>query len=92
MHCRRLFEPRRGGHVFCSSSCRHRYRGELRGGMAIDRAQIERLFGDDRDPEDLVRQDDWHPSPASGFVRLDTWDTVGTRRHWYRALVEEGLL
>lgn len=27
LNCRRTFQPRRGGHVFCSSFCRHRHRG-----------------------------------------------------------------
>jgi hypothetical protein len=96
LNCRRTFHPRRAGHVFCSSFCRHRHRGEGNHGRpgrpAVDPEQIERLFDNARDPHERVRPDDWHPSPDSGFPELDGWDTVAKRRQWYLTLIKEGLL
>jgi hypothetical protein len=85
LHCGREFMPRRGGHVFCSSRCRHRYREEDLERVSIDRAAVERLFAADRDPEEQVRDDDWYPG-APEFRELYAVETVGDRRRWYRAL------
>jgi hypothetical protein len=96
LSCGREFVPRKLGHVFCSSFCRHRHRGEGNDGRpgrpAVDPEQIERLFDSARDPQERVRPDDWHPSPDSGFPALDGWDTVAKRRRWYLTLIKEGLL
>ena len=97
LHCRRPFEPRRAGHVFCTSFCRHRYRGGPHGDPtpAVDYEQLDeqiaRLFDESRDPDERVRLDDWHPHPE-GWADLDACDTVAKRRRWYLALLEEGRL
>ncbi len=82
--------------MFCSRFCRHRHRGigndGRRGRPVVDPEQIDRLFDNARDPQERVRPEDWHPSPDSGFLELDAYDTVGARRHWYLALIKEGLL
>ena len=93
LSCGRSFVPRKFGHVFCSSSCRHR--GERLPGdrKPADPEAIARLFDEDRDPGALVSADDWHPSPQSEFVELDAErDTVADRRRWYGNLLREGLL
>jgi hypothetical protein len=54
--------------------------------------QIERLFDETRDPNETVREDDWHPSPDPDVRELDAWDTLAARRRWYRNLVEDGSL
>ena len=54
-----------------------------------DREQIARLFDPSRDPEDRVRDDDWHPEPDSSWAKLDLCKTIGSRRRWYLALLEE---
>jgi hypothetical protein len=88
LHCGSEFRPRRRGHVFCSSFCRHRGERWDRPGPA-DREQIARLFDPSRDPNERVRDDDWHPSPGP-WQELDWCQTVGTRRRWYRNLLEAG--
>ena len=89
LHCRGEFQPRRRGHVFCSSWCRHRgEQGKAAPGLS-DREQIAQLFDPSRDPEDRVREDDWHPEPNSTWVKLDLCKTVGSRRRWYLALLDE---
>lgn len=90
LRCGRPFEPRRRGHVFCSNLCRHRHQGETGKRPVLDHEQIARLFDEGREPEERVRDDDWHPTPGSGFEELDAHQTVGQRRRWYLALVEEG--
>jgi hypothetical protein len=89
--CGREFVARKAGHVFCSSFCRHRgeHRPEERD--QADPEQVARLFDDDRDPDERVRPDDWHPAPESEFAELDAGDTVAQRRRWYRNLRREGL-
>jgi hypothetical protein len=87
LHCGIEFQPRRKGHVFCSSFCRHRGERSDRPGPA-DREQIVRLFDPSRDPDERVREDDWHPTPDSPFHELDSWDTVKTRRCWYLNLIK----
>jgi hypothetical protein len=83
LSCGREFVPHRRGHLFCSPACR--YRGEDIERVPIDRAAIERLFAADRDPEELVRDDDWYPG-APEFRELYAVETVATRRRWYRNL------
>ncbi len=53
--------------------------------------EVERLFDETRDPDELVRSDDWH---ATGGVMqgLDCYDTVEERRRHYLALRDEGML
>jgi hypothetical protein len=88
LHCGGEFWPRRRGHVFCSSRCRHRgERRERRG--PIEREQVARLFDPFRDPEERVRDDDWHPTPDSVFHDLDWCQTVETRRRWYLNLIRD---
>jgi hypothetical protein len=60
-----------------------------RGPISNDPAVL-RLFDGDRDPDDRVRRDDWHPDPDSGFFELELCDTVKRRRTWYRSLVKLG--
>jgi len=91
LRCGIEFVPRKAGHVFCSTFCRHR--GELvpHERVLADPAQVERLFDLARDPDDQVRPDDWHPSPDSEFAKLDAGDTVAERRRWWSNLLREGL-
>lgn len=89
LSCGVEFEPRKCGHVFCSSFCR--YRGERRPGERepVDHEQIARLFDEGRDPDERVRADDWHPGGPE-WVELDAGDTVAERRRWYGNLLREG--
>jgi hypothetical protein len=78
LHCGRKFQPRRRGHVFCSSFCRRRGERWDRPTSA-DREQVARLFDPSRDPEERVRDDDWHPPPTRPRVlRGGRW--TGARR------------
>jgi hypothetical protein len=52
----------------------------------------ERLFDEDRDPGERVREDDWHPTPELGWRELDLVQTVEERRRWYVALLDQGQL
>ena len=88
LHCGGEFWPRRQGHVVCSSWCRHRGERRERPGP-IDREQVARLFDPSRDPEERVREDDWHPTPDSPFHELDSWETVESRHRWYLNLIEQ---
>jgi hypothetical protein len=45
----------------------------------------ERLWAPDRDEDERVREDDWHPT-GEPFAELDAWDTVGARRRWWLGL------
>jgi hypothetical protein len=93
LHCGRKFQPRRRGHVFCSSFCRRRGERWDRPTSA-DREQVARLFDPSRDPEERVRDDDWHPTPDTpeglAWRALDWCQTVGDRRRWYKNLLEGG--
>lgn len=91
LSCGVEFEPRKFGHVFCSSFCRHR--GERRPGERepVDHEQIARLFDEGRDPDERVRDDDWYPGSCIEMKELDAGDTVATRRRWYGNLAEMGL-
>ena len=83
LHCGVEFTPRHGGHVFHSRECRHRGEREPHERQSIDRDQIARLFGQDRELDERVRVDDWHPNPGTPWVELDVCDTVRARRRWY---------
>ena len=65
-------------------------RASRRGQGISDDPAVIRLFADDRDPSELVRRDDWHPDPDSGFFELDLVSTVERRRQWYTNLVKFG--
>ena len=91
LRCGVEFVPRKFGHVFCSSFCRHRGERQPAERVLGDPEQIARLFDEGRDPDEQVRPDEWHPSPDSEFVDLDAGDTVAARRRWYSNLVREGL-
>lgn len=87
--CGREFVQRRSDHRFCSRECRHL--GERRLGEPVpDHAAVERLFDPRRDPEELVRDDDWYPGAGTkdgdAFAALDAHDTVAQRRTWYLGL------
>jgi hypothetical protein len=97
LSCRTTFTPRKAGHVFCSSFCRHR--GERQPGEReqADPGAIARLFDEDRDPNEPVRPDDWHPEPLGSELRVLDEEfglagTVADRRRWYGNLRREGLI
>ena len=46
----------------------------------------QRLWDEDRDPNERVDALDWYPDPDSPFAELDASDTVATRRAWWLAL------
>src|SRR5215212_5369195 len=83
LSCGREFEPRKFGHVFCSSFCRHR--GERRPDerTSVDHGAIERLFDESRDLGERCRDDDWFPESCAAMRELYSCDTVATRRNWY---------
>src|SRR4051812_6331593 len=87
LSCGIEFEPRKLGHVFCSSFCRHR--GERRPDERepVDHEQIARLFDEGRDPDERARADDWLPVSARVAKDLYACETVGTRRRWYAHLL-----
>jgi hypothetical protein len=74
------------GHIFCSRECR--YGSDDFDRIPADPAPVERLFAQDRDPEERVRPDDWYPDPDSPMQELDSWDTVDKRWRWYLNLRE----
>ena len=92
LSCGVEFEPRKLGHVFCSSFCRHR--GERRPDerTRVDHDVIERLFDESRDPGERCREDDWFPASCAEMKELYGFDTVATRRRWYGNLLLEGQL
>jgi hypothetical protein len=53
---------------------------------------VRRLFDPDRDPDQRVDLDDWHPASDLAWKELDSYDTVATRRNWYLTLREAGEL
>lgn len=55
-------------------------------------SELSRLFDPERDPDELVREDDWHPSDDPAWREFDLGDSVRKRRRWYHRLVDEGLL
>jgi hypothetical protein len=86
LHCGVEFVPRKAGHVFHSIECRHRGARRPEDRVPVDHEAVERLFDPRRDPSERVRRDDWHPDPNSGFFELELFDTVESRRRWYRNL------
>ena len=86
LHCGVTFVPRRAGHVFHSQACRHA--GERRPDEreATDHEQVARLFDESRDPDELVKPTDWHPSSDPRWHELDAGDRLRRRRHWYSEL------
>ena len=61
-----------------------------RGRPMSDNPAVLRLFADDRDPDEQVRGDDWHPTPDAPIAALDAHDTVKARRTWYLNLAKRG--
>ena len=89
LSCGREFVPRKLGHVFCSSFCRHRGERRPEEREQADAVALARLFDDDRDPDEMVEPGEWHPAPD--WADLDAGDTVRQRRRWYERLRLEGL-
>lgn len=66
----------------------------------VHRSTIDRLFDPARDPEAKVRDDDWlravptwrEDKGATTMRWLYAYETVGSRREWYRRLEAEGVL
>jgi hypothetical protein len=93
LRCRREFEPRKAGHVFCKPACRHggpRREGEPE---PPNEAMLAKLFDRKRASAGRVDADDWHPAgQGSPRAQLDFRDSIADRRRWYETLVEEGSL
>jgi hypothetical protein len=93
LHCGKEFVPSRAGHLYHSRECRYAARDDP-DRRPVDHKLIERLLDKSRDPEGLVRDDDWHPAVGlengEKFRELDMWQTLGDRRRWYQTLREEG--
>jgi hypothetical protein len=92
LQCNKVFQPRRGGHVFCSVRCRHLGERKPHDPPPVDQDQIDRLFDPRRDPSERVREDDWFaPADAAPEWReLFEGDTVAKRRQWFETLKELG--
>jgi hypothetical protein len=87
-HCGVMFEPTRAGHIYHTPECRYGGPVDPDQRQVPDTDAIDRLFAKDRDPEERVRPDDWHPDPpGSAFRALDAHDTVAQRRTWYLGLL-----
>jgi hypothetical protein len=91
LRCGKQFEPRKQGHVFCSTACRHRGERKPHERVPVDQAAVARLFDSSRYPDERVRADEWFLGPPE-FAALYAYDTVRQRRRWYRNLVAEGLI
>jgi hypothetical protein len=54
------------------------------------------LFDESRDPDELVRPDDWHPlrdlEHGEVWMALDACRTVRHRRGWYLSLLANDML
>lgn len=93
LHCGRIFQPRRRGHVFCSTFCRHRGQRPPQERGEIDTEAVRRLFDSSRDPKERVREDDWFAgNPDPEWRALYAHETVGTRRRGYLNLMMLGEL
>jgi hypothetical protein len=93
LHCGRIFQPRRRGHVFCSTFCRHRGQRPPEERGEIDSEAVKRLFDPDPDANERIRDDDWFPSPADAEWRsLYAHETVETRRRGFMNLMMAGEL
>jgi hypothetical protein len=88
LHCRKPFQPRRRGHVFCSVWCRHQGERKPYDPPPVDQEVVDRLFDPFRDPNERVRPDDWFaPMDApEGWKALFAHETVGGRRRWFANL------
>jgi hypothetical protein len=89
LRCTQPFQPRKDGHVFCRPRCRHsgvRRRDEPE---PPSEELLAKLFDPERNEKVLVDPDDWHPGPPE-WAKLDSGDTVATRRRWFKALMAEG--
>jgi hypothetical protein len=86
LHCGGEFTPRKAGHVFCSTFCRHRGERAPHEREPIDHEAIERLFDPSRDPDARCRDDDWYPDSCLEMKALDAGQTVRSRRRWYTNL------
>jgi hypothetical protein len=91
LHYGQRFQPRKQGHVFCSTACRHRGERRPHERVPVDRAAVARLFDSSRDPGARVREDEWFLGPPE-FAALYAYDTVEQRRRSFRNLVAEGLI
>jgi hypothetical protein len=93
LRCRKLFEPRKAGHVYHSRECRHK--GPRREGETEPPSEgdLARLFDRKRVSAGRVDVEDWHPAGReSPWSRLDSKDSIESRRAWHSTLVEEGKL
>jgi hypothetical protein len=88
LSCGSPFKPRKYGHVYCSTFCRHRGERKPHECSPASREAVERLFDESRDSNEPVRLDDWHPGPPE-WIPLDACKTVGSRRQWYLNLLGE---
>jgi hypothetical protein len=91
LHCGKRFAPRKRGHVFCSTDCRHRGERKPHERALVDQAAVARLFDPSRDPDERVRKDEWFLGEPE-YAALYAYSTVRQRRNWYRNLVAEGLI
>jgi hypothetical protein len=96
LRCGVAFEPTRVGHLYCTPACRHQGPRSPYSREPVDHEQIARLFDEDRDPDELVRPDDWHPcrnlENGEEWVALDLCRTVHHRRGWYLSLLANDML
>jgi hypothetical protein len=91
LRCGKQFAPRKLGHLFCSTACRHR--GERQpGDPPIDDEALERLFDPSRDPDERVRDDEWCAGMDAEWAELYAEDTLAARRRWYANLIQAGRL
>jgi hypothetical protein len=93
LRCRREFEPRKAGHVFCKPKCRHAGPRRESETEPPSEAMLGKLFDPKLVPERRVDPDHWHPAgQGSLWAQLDSTDSLADRRGWYETLVEEGAL
>jgi hypothetical protein len=97
-HCDEEFVQRRSDHRFCSPWCRHKGERRAYDPQPVDKAAVDRLFDPRRDPDEIVRADDWCPGNwTPEIIELymcgpsPIWpdrhgDTVARRRGWFRNL------
>jgi hypothetical protein len=95
--CDREFTRRRSDHRFCGPVCRKLGEPAPWDPPAADPDTVDRLFDEQRDPDELCTPDDWYPIPwtdrlteiylcqPSACGRF-TGDTVARRRRHFNAL------
>ena len=92
LHCGIAFEPTRAGHLYCTPWCRHQGPRSPEDRRPVDHDQIARLFDESRDPDEPVRDDDWHANRddenGATWMALDATHTVARRREWYWNLID----